>query len=77
MIMSLNILKMIFDGMIINPKYSNENELQNAEAKLKQYEKEYNESHHEYYIDAIEEMKQLLSNIKSYESPHSKPVHNG
>jgi hypothetical protein len=33
--------------MIINPKYSNENELQNVEAKLKQYEKEYNESHHE------------------------------
>ncbi len=27
--------------MIINPEYSSENVLENAEAKLKQYEKEY------------------------------------
>jgi hypothetical protein len=62
--------------MIINPEYNSENELNNAEAKLKQYEKEYNESHHEYYIDEIEYLKQLLDNIKSYESPQSKPVYN-
>ncbi len=49
--------------MIINPKYSNENELQNAQAKLKQYEEEYNKTQHEYYIDEIEELKQLINNI--------------
>ncbi len=43
--------------MIINPKFSNENELQNAEAKLKQYGEEYNRLQHEYYIDEIEELK--------------------
>jgi hypothetical protein len=44
-----------FDGMIIKPKYNSKNELQNAEAKLKQYEKEYNETQHEYYVDEIKD----------------------
>ena len=65
-----------FDGMIINPKYNCENELKNAQEKLKQYEEEYNKTQHEYYIDEIEELKQLINNIKSYESPQDKPVYN-
>ena len=65
-----------FDGMIINPKYNCENELKNAQEKLKQYEEEYNKTQHEYYIDEIEELKQLIENIKTYESPQSKSVYN-
>ena len=42
-----------FEDMIINPKYNINNELQNVEAKLKQYEEKYNETQHEYYIDEI------------------------
>jgi hypothetical protein len=52
------------DGMIINPKHSSDNELQNVvEARLKQYEKEYNESQHEYYIDEIEVCSNALNII--------------
>ena len=42
-----------FGDMIINPKYNNDNELKNTQAKLKQYEEEYNKAQHEYYIDEI------------------------
>ena len=45
--------------MIINPKYNNNNELKNVEAKLKQYEEEYNKI----YIDEIKEFKQKIFNV--------------
>ncbi len=47
-----------FGGMIINPKYNINNQLKNAEAKLKQYEEEYIKTQHEYHIDKIKESKQ-------------------
>ena len=62
--------------MIINPKYNNNNELKNVEAKLKQYEEEYNKTQHEYYIDEINELKEYINNIKTYESPNKKPKYN-
>ncbi len=64
--------------MIINPKYKfNKNkELENAEAKLKQYEEEYIKTQHEYYIDEIKELKEYIDYIKSYVSSSDKPVYN-
>ncbi len=61
--------------MIINPKYNSENEFKNAQAKLKQYEEEYNKTQHEYYADEIEELKQLINNIKSYESTKQTSIY--
>jgi len=64
--------------MIINPKYKlNKNkELENAEAKLKQYEEEYIKTQHEYYIDEIQELKEYIDYMKSYVSTSDKPVYN-
>ena len=64
--------------MIINPKYKlNKNkELENAEAKLKQYEEEYIKTQHEYYIDEIQELKEYIDYMKSYVSTSEKPVYN-
>ena len=45
--------------MIINPKYSNNNELKDAQAKLKEYEEEYNKIQ----IDEIQEFKQKIFNV--------------
>jgi hypothetical protein len=47
-----------------------------VEAKLKQYEEEYNETQHEYYIDEINKLKELIEHIKTYVSPDAKPVYN-
>ena len=41
--------------MIYNPKYNINNELKNAQAKIKQYVKEYIKLKHLYYIDKIKE----------------------
>jgi len=49
-----------FDGMIINPKYNSENELKNTQAKLKQYEEEYNKTQHNNNIDDIRQFKQKI-----------------
>ena len=49
-----------FDDMIYNPKYNINNQLKNAEAKLKQYEEEYVKIQHEYHIDNIKEFKQIF-----------------
>jgi hypothetical protein len=54
-----------FEDMIINPKYNINNQLKNAEAKLKQYEEEYIKTQHEYYIDKIKEVKQQIFNVWS------------
>ena len=62
--------------LIINPKYNRENELKNVEAKLKQYEEEYNETQHEYYIDEIKDLKELINHIKTYKPQQNKPVYN-
>ena len=43
--------------MIVNLKYNNST-LQNVEAKLKQYEAEYNETQHNNNIDDIKQFKQ-------------------
>ncbi len=61
--------------MIINLKYNN-NELKNAEAKSKHYEEEYDKSKLDYYIDEINELKELIIHIKTYVSPTKKPVYN-
>ena len=45
--------------MIINPKYSTKNQIKNLEAKLKQYEEEYNKIQ----IDEIKEFKQIIFNV--------------
>jgi hypothetical protein len=45
--------------MIINPKYNRENELNKAEAKLKQYEEE----HNKIQIDEIKEFKPKIFNV--------------
>ncbi len=47
-----------FGDMIYNPKYNINNQLKNAEAKLKQYEEEYIRTQDEYQIDKIKELKQ-------------------
>ena len=65
-----------FGDLIINPKYNNDKELKQAQAKLKQYENEYNKTQHEYYIDEINDLKEYINNIKTYESPNKKPVYN-
>ena len=65
-----------FGDLIINPKYNNDKELKQAQAKLKQYENEYNKTQHEYYIDEINDLKEYIDNIKTYESPNKKPVYN-
>ena len=44
--------------MIINLKYNNRNKLQNVEAKLKQYEEEYNETQYNNNIDDLKQFKQ-------------------
>jgi hypothetical protein len=64
-----------FGDMIINPKYNNSNELKNAEAKLKQYEEEYKNTQHEYYIDKINDLKEYIDSIKTYIPPNAKPVY--
>ena len=46
--------------MIINPKYNSENELKNVQAKLKQYEEEYNETQDNNNIDDIKQFKQKI-----------------
>ncbi len=46
--------------MIYNPKYNFNNQLKNAEAKLKQYEEEYIKMQHEYHIDKIREYNQKI-----------------
>jgi 1,2-phenylacetyl-CoA epoxidase PaaB subunit len=51
-----------FGDMIFNPKYNMNNQLKNAEAKLKQYEEEYNKTQHEYYIDEIKDLKEYQKN---------------
>jgi hypothetical protein len=61
--------------MIINPKYNINNQLKNAEAKLKHYEEGYNKTQHEYCIDEIEDLNEYIHNIKTYESPQNKPVY--
>ena len=65
-----------FGDMIINPKYNNDNELKHAQAKLKQYEEEYNKTQHEYYVDEIKDLEECINNIKTYESPNKKPKYN-
>ena len=60
--------------LIINPNYNNE--LKDAEAKLKKYEDEYKRTQHEYYIDEINKLKELIEHIKTYVSPDAKPVYN-
>jgi hypothetical protein len=61
-----------FGDMIINPKYNSTNELQNAEAILKQYKEEYNELQHNNDIDDIKQFKQKIfdawSNKKIYDT---------
>ena len=49
-----------FGDMIYNPKYNINNELKNAQAKIKQYVKEYIKLKHQYYIDKIKEYKQKI-----------------
>ena len=49
-----------FGDMIINPKYNINNKLQNVEAKLKQYEEEYNKTQHNNYVDDIKQCKQKI-----------------
>jgi hypothetical protein len=48
------------DGIIINPKYSRENELKNVQAKLKQYEEEHNKTQHNNNIDDIRQFIQKI-----------------
>ena len=62
--------------MIVNLKYNIDNELRDAKAKLTQYEEEYNKTQHEYYIDEINKLKELIEHIKTYVSPDAKPVYN-
>jgi len=50
--------------LIINPKYNNDKELKKAQAKLKQYENEYNKTQHEYYIDEINDLKSISLILK-------------
>ena len=66
-----------FGDLIVNPNYKQDNELQNAEAKLKKYEDAYKRTQHEYYIDEINKLKELIEHIKTYESPdkNDKPVY--
>ena len=45
--------------MIYNPKYNINNQLKNAEAKLKQYEEDYNKIQ----MDEIKEFKRKIFNI--------------
>jgi len=58
-----------FGDLISNPKYNGNNELKDAEAKLKHYEDEYKRTQHEYYIDKINHVKSLIDHIKTYKSP--------
>jgi hypothetical protein len=64
-----------FGDMIINFKYSIHNKIRDAKAKLTQYEEEYNKTQHEYCIDEIEELKEFINNIKTYDSTQNKPVY--
>jgi hypothetical protein len=49
-----------FGDMIYNPKYNFNNQLKNAEAKLKQYKEDYIKIQHEYHIDKIKEFQQKI-----------------
>ncbi len=60
--------------LIVNPNYNNE--LKDAEAKFKIYEDEYQRTQHEYCIDEINKLKELIEHIKTYVSPDAKPVLN-
>ena len=52
--------------MIINPKYSSNNELKNAEEKLKICEEAYKNTQHEYYINEINYLKELINDLNKY-----------
>ena len=65
-----------FGDLIINPKYNRNNELKDAEARLKQNEEDYERTQHEFYIDQINNLNELIEHIKTYVSPNDKPVYN-
>ena len=52
-----------FGDLIVNFKYNKNNELKNAEARLKQNEEEYSSFKHQLYNDKIKEFKQNIFNV--------------